>query len=43
VFAIPAATKVRAFDEISVMMLPDSGHQQVGPRVAIEQFEVVPR
>ncbi len=42
-FAVPAAAKVRAFDEISVMVLPDYGHQQVGPRVAIEQFEVVPR
>jgi hypothetical protein len=42
-FAIPAVGKVRAFDQISVMMLPESGHQQVGPRVAIEQFEVVPR
>jgi hypothetical protein len=43
IFAVPAASKVRSFDEISVMMLPEAGHQRVGPRVAIRQFEFVPR
>ncbi|HEY2858613.1 MAG TPA: hypothetical protein VGJ21_09365 [Terracidiphilus sp.] len=42
-FPVPAGAKVRSFDEIAVMMLPDKGHQQVGPRIAIEQFELMPR
>lgn len=43
VFAIPASTKLRSFDEIALMMLPDSGHRLVGPRIAIQQFEMLPR
>jgi hypothetical protein len=43
IFAVPPGSKVRSFDEISVMMLPEAGHQRVGPRVAIRQFEFVPR
>jgi hypothetical protein len=43
VFAVPASAKIRTFDEISLVMLPDSGHERVGPRVAIRQFELVPR
>jgi hypothetical protein len=42
VFALPE-THMLAFDEISIMILPDSGHQRVGPRIAIRQFELVPR
>jgi hypothetical protein len=43
VFAIPTETKMRRFDEIAVVMLPDSAHQFAGPQIAIEQFELVPR
>jgi hypothetical protein len=43
VFPVPSAPRARKFDEISVMILPDSRHQRVGPRIAIEQFEIVPR
>ena len=43
VFAVPAGAKLRAFDEISLMILPEAEHQKVGPRVAIRQFELVPR
>ncbi len=42
VFAVPAS-RIRTFDEIAIMLLPDSGHQRVGPRIAIRQFELVPR
>jgi hypothetical protein len=42
-FAVPASGRIRRFDEITVMMLPDEGHQMVGPRIAIEQFELLPR
>ena len=43
VFAVPAGAKIRSFDEITVVLLPDTGHQKTGPRIAIEQFELVPR
>jgi hypothetical protein len=43
VFAVPAGAKIRSFDEITVVLLPDTGHRQVGPRIAIEQFELVPQ
>jgi hypothetical protein len=42
VFAVPTS-RIRTFDEIAIMLLPDSGHQRVGPRIAIRQFELVPR
>jgi hypothetical protein len=42
-FSVPLSAKTRTFDEIAVMMLPDSGHQREGPRIAIQQFELVPR
>ncbi|HEY3706619.1 MAG TPA: hypothetical protein VGL22_16270 [Terracidiphilus sp.] len=43
VFAIPPSAKMRIFNEIALEMLPDTDHQRVGPRVAIRQFELVPR
>ena len=42
-FAIPARASIRKFDEITVMLLPNSGHALVGPRIAIEQFQFLPR
>ena len=42
-FAIPAHAKMRKFDEITVMLLPDIGPALVGPRIAIQQFQFLPR
>jgi len=42
-FAIPANTPIRKFDEITVILQPDPEHSMVGPRIAIEQFELLPR
>lgn len=42
-FAIPASAPIRKFDEITVMLVPDVEHFMVGPKIAIEQFELQPR
>jgi hypothetical protein len=42
-FAVPAQARVRKFDEITVMILPDAGHQRVGPRIGIDEFALLPR
>lgn len=42
-FAVPSGGKMKAFDELAVMILPDRGHDRVGPRVAVEEFELTPR
>ncbi len=42
-FAIPATAPIRKFDEITVMLLPDIEHAMLGPKVAIEQFQLSPR
>lgn len=42
-FAVPARAKLRRFDEITVMMLPDVEHALVGPKIAIGQFRLFPR
>lgn len=42
-FSVPASAKMRNFDEITVMMLPDVEHALVGPKIAIKQFQLFPR
>jgi len=42
-FAVPARARIRSFNEITVMMIPDVGHRKIGPKIAIEQFAFVPR
>jgi hypothetical protein len=42
-FPIPAGAQLRRFDEITVMMLPDVEHALVGPKIAIKQFQLLPR
>jgi len=42
-FSLPASAKMRRFDEITVMMLPDVEHALVGPKIAIKQFQLFPR
>lgn len=42
-FSVPEDGKIRRFDEITVMLLPDIRHTFVGPKIAIEQFQLLPR
>ena len=42
-FAVPARGRIRSFNEITVMMIADAGHAKVGPRIAIQQFQFIPR
>jgi len=42
-FPIPPGSKVRKFNEITVMLLPDTLHSLVGPKIAIRQFQLFPR
>ncbi len=42
-FFVPASAKMRRFDEITVMMLPDIEHALIGPKIAIKQFQLFPR
>ena len=42
-FAIPEHAKIRKFDEITVTLVPDIGPSLVGPRIAIQQFQFLPR
>lgn len=42
-FAVPLHAKIRKFDAITVVVLPDVEHAFVGSKIAIEQFELFPR
>jgi hypothetical protein len=42
-FAIPETVKIRRFDEITVMFLPEAAHYDRGPKIAVEEFQLVPR
>ena len=42
-FLIPGHPTVSKFDEITVFFLPDVGHFEVGPKIAIQQFVLLPR
>jgi hypothetical protein len=42
-FAVPASGRIRSFDQITVMFLTDRQHALIGPRVAIEDFRLMPR
>ena len=42
-FAVPARARIRSFNEITVLMIPDAGHRKIGPKIAIQQFAFVPR
>ena len=42
-FPIPAQTKLHKFDEITVMFLPDEANYDQGSRIAIDQFQLIPR
>lgn len=42
-FAVPSAAKLHSFDQITVMFLTDQYHAMIGPRIAIEDFRLLPR
>jgi hypothetical protein len=42
-FEVPAHGSIRTFDEITVMLLPDVDHELVGPKIAIREFQLIPR
>ena len=42
-FPVPAQAKIHRFDEITVMFLPDPENFDVGPKIAVQDFELLPR
>ena len=42
-FPIPLPSKIRKFDEVTVLFLPDEESYRVGPKIAIQQFQLLPR
>jgi hypothetical protein len=42
-FPVPVQAKIRKFDEITVMFLPDDANFEIGPKIAIQDFELLPR
>jgi hypothetical protein len=42
-FPVSASAKIRKFDEITVMFLPDEANFEIGPKIAIQDFELLPR
>lgn len=42
-FSTPQKAKIHQFDEITIMILPDGERNNTGPKVAIEQFALLPR
>lgn len=42
-FDVPAHAQIRGFDQVLVMFLTDPQHALVGPKIAIEDFRLLPR
>jgi hypothetical protein len=42
-FPISTPARIRKFDEITVMFFPDGEHFGVGPKIAIREFQLLPR
>jgi hypothetical protein len=42
-FETPTRGRISKFDEITVMLLPDVGSAIVGPKIAVQQFQLLPR
>ncbi len=42
-FAVPSSSSGQKFTGITVMLLPDVEHKFIAPRIAIAQFEILPR
>jgi hypothetical protein len=42
-FPISLPAKIRKFDEVTVLFLPDEESYRIGPKIAIQQFQLLPR
>jgi hypothetical protein len=42
-FPIPAGARIRKFDEITIIFVPDATRMEIGPKIAIDEFELLPR
>jgi hypothetical protein len=42
-FALPAHARIRKFDGITVLFIPDAQGLEIGPRIAVDEFELLPR
>jgi hypothetical protein len=42
-FAVPGSPKIQRFDEITVIFLPDTERPNRGAKIAIKQFDLIPR
>lgn len=42
-FPLPLHGPIRRFDSVTVMLLPESGHDRIGPRVAVRELRLYPR
>ncbi|HEX8812707.1 MAG TPA: hypothetical protein VF742_12020, partial [Terracidiphilus sp.] len=42
-FAVPPQSRLKRFDTITILILPDESRMETGSRVAIDHFELVPR
>jgi hypothetical protein len=42
-FAVPGSAKIQQFDEITVFFFPDAERPNRGAKIAIQQFELIPR
>ena len=42
-FVVPVTSPGLKFTGITVMLLPDTEHKFIAPRIALEQFEILPR
>jgi hypothetical protein len=42
-FPIPSLSAMRRFDQITLIVTPDRARLEIGAKVAIRQFEILPR
>ena len=42
-FSVPENPRIRRFDELTVMVLPDIEHEFIAPKIAVQQFQLDPR
>ncbi len=42
-FAVPVRARIRSFNEMTVVLIPDAMHAKLGPRIVIRQFALLPR
>jgi hypothetical protein len=42
-FSVPAYARIRKFDQITILFAPSDQRVVIGPKIAIEQFELIPR